>query len=138
MTFAHLSAGQMASLRVFIASPDEKLRLALMVFVDKEPGMVVAGLSDRIQGLQAQLQGAEPDVLLLDCAFAPRSRSSLLASLRGLEPHTVIVAFATRPQDEEAIMKEGADYFISKEAPPDRLIPILNEIRSSGIKGGAY
>jgi DNA-binding NarL/FixJ family response regulator len=130
--------GQMASMRVFITSQDEKLRLALMMFVDKEPGMSVIGMADRLPGLLVLLQGSDPDVLLLDCDFSSRLRTDLLASLCTLKPRFRTIAFATRAEDEDAILKAGADYFIAKEAPPDQLLPILNEIMSSKICGGLY
>jgi DNA-binding NarL/FixJ family response regulator len=128
----------MASMRVFIASPDEKLRLALMMFVDKEPGMSVIGMADRLPGLLALLQGSEPDVLLLDCEFSSRLRTDLLASLCTLKPRLRTIAFATRAKDGDTILKAGADYFIAKESPPDQLLPILNEIRTSLTIGGLY
>lgn len=109
-----------------------------MMFVDKEPGMSVVGMSDRLPGLPAQLQGSEPDVLLLDCEFSSRLRAELLANLQILKRRTVTIAFATRPEDEEEILKAGADYFIAKESPPDQLLPILKEIRSSLTIGGLY
>ena len=32
-------------MRIFIASPDEKLRLAMLLFLENEPGMIVVGLA---------------------------------------------------------------------------------------------
>ena len=126
----------MASMRVFIASPDDRFRLAMMVFVDKEPGLVVAGMSDRLVGLPAQLQGSGPDVLLLDLDLASLLRPDLFADLHILKPRPITVAFATRPETKEPILEAGADYFVSKEAPPDKLIPILNSIMSSKANAG--
>lgn len=126
----------MATMRVFIVSPDDRLRLALMMFVDKEPGMVVVGMSDRLTGLLAQLQGSEPDVLLLDWMFPSGLRADLFADLHVLKHRPMTVVLATRPEEKEPILEAGADYFISKEAPPDELLPILNGIMSSKANAG--
>ena len=121
----------MGSLRVFIACSDEKLRLALIMFLDKEPGIGVVGLSDRLTGLLRQLEGSEPDVLLLDWKSPVQSLAATLGAFCKLERRPKTVVFSTRPEDEGAIKAAGADYFISKDAPPDELLPILDDIRLS-------
>ena len=42
-------------MRVFIASADSTFRLALQLLLEDEPGMVVIGISDRSEGLLAQV-----------------------------------------------------------------------------------
>lgn len=120
-------------MRIFIASADDKLRLALQLFLDDEPGMVVVGLSDRLKGLLAQLKVSESNVLLLDWVFPVQSITDLFTDLNKLEHKPTIVVFSNRPEEKEMVMAAGADYFTTKDAPPDKLIPILNEIRSSLI-----
>ena len=121
----------MGSLRIFIACPDEKLRLALLMFVDHEPGMVAVGLADRLTSLLAQLEGSEPDVLLLDWTLPDQSMADLIRDLYKLERRPKIIVFSNRPKDKEMLMAAGADYFICKDSPPDELLPILNDIRLS-------
>jgi hypothetical protein len=41
----------MTKLRIFIAFADEKLRIAMLLLLDHEPGMVVVGIPDRLPGL---------------------------------------------------------------------------------------
>jgi len=121
----------MGSLRIFIACPDEKLRLALLMFVDHESGMVAVGIADRLTGLLAQLEGSEPDVLLLDWTLPDQSMADLIRDLYKLERRPKIIVFSNRPEDKETLMAAGADYFICKDSPPDELLPILNDIRLS-------
>lgn len=118
-------------MRVFIACPDQMLRMALMLLLDNEPGTAVIGISDRLSGLPAQLESSEADVLLLDWTAPALSIVALLSDLRALSyrPSTIIIS--SKAEDEPAIREAGADYFISKNAPPDTLIPILNDIRLS-------
>ena len=72
-------------MRIFIACTDDKLRLALHIFLDDQPGMAVVGISDRFKGLFTQLKGAEPTVLLLDWAAPSHEIVDLLARLDQLE-----------------------------------------------------
>ena len=121
----------MGSMRLFIACPDPKLRLALILFLEKEPGMAVVGISDRLTGLLAQLEGSEPDVLLLDRVSPLKSLATLMTQLCNLVRRPKTIVFSSRPEEKEAIIAAGADYFIPKDAPPDDLLPILNDIRLS-------
>jgi len=128
----------MALVRVFIASGDEKLRLALMMFVDKEEGMAVVGLSDRLSGLLTQLRGSEPDALLLDLDMPSALKANLLRDLHTINHRPMIVVFTNRPEEKESILQAGADYLIAKDAPPDELVPILNDIRLSRSNSGPH
>jgi DNA-binding NarL/FixJ family response regulator len=128
----------MALVRVFIASGDEKLRLALMMFVDKEEGMAVVGLSDRLSGLLTQLRGSEPDALLLDLDMPSALKANLLRDLHTINHRPMIVVFTNRAEEKESILQAGADYLIAKDAPPDELVPILNDIRLSRSNSGPH
>lgn len=102
----------------------------LHMFLDDTPGVTVVGISDRLKGLLNQLKGSEPDVLLLDWVSPLQSIADLLGNLCILEHRPKTIVFSTRAEDGEAIMAAGADYLITKDAPPDELIPILNDLRS--------
>ena len=119
----------MGSLRIFVASPDERLRLALILFLADEPNLVVVGIADRITGLFNQLEASGADVLLLDWEVHDHSMVNLLRDLKNLENRPETIIFSSREEKKETIMAAGADYFISKDSPPDSLMPILNDIR---------
>ena len=121
----------MGSLRIFIACAEEKLRLALLFLLDQSPELVVAGLADRYSGLLTQLEGAQPEVLLLDWELSTEPMIDLLKDIHNLEHQPKVIVFSTNPQKKEAVLAAGADFFICKDAPPDLLLPMLNEIRQS-------
>jgi len=118
-------------MRIFIASADEKLRSALLLFLENVTGMVVVGLSDRLSGLLAQLAGSQPDTLILDGDLSSQPVKDLLLGLSNLEhkPRTIILT--SEPGVAEMIKNTPVDYLISKNAPPDELLPILTQIRLS-------
>lgn len=118
-------------MRIFIASTDSRLRLALILLLDHQPGMFVVGISDRLSGLISQVKASDPDVLLLDWDLPVQSIVSLFSNLQILEHPPKTVVLTTDQQKKEALLAAGADYFINKRAPPDELVPILNDIRLS-------
>ncbi len=120
-------------MRIFIASSDEKLRLALLLFLENDTGLIVVGLSDRISGLLIQLVGSQPDVLILDGELSSPPVKDLLSELSNLEHRPQTIILTSEPEAAELIRGTTADYYISKVAPPDELLPILNHIRISLI-----
>jgi DNA-binding NarL/FixJ family response regulator len=124
----------MGLMRIFLASADERLRLALLLLLDHQPGMVVVGLSDRLLGLFTQLEGAQPDVLLLDWDFSGETMADFFTKFRIMERRPQVIALSTNPQNNEAIQATGADFVICKNAPLDTLIPVLNDMSLSGTK----
>ncbi len=116
-------------MRIFIASADERLRLALLLLLDHEPGMVVVGMSDRSEGLSILVGASQPEMLLLDNELAKAETAGIVGDLHNLECSPKIIVLSLNPQIKEAILAAGADGFISKDAPPDDLLPIINRMR---------
>ena len=116
-------------MRIFIACADERLRLALLLLLDHQPGMDVVGLSDRMPGLLTQLEGSQPDVLLLNWEQPVQSIVDLLTKFNDLECQPRVVVLSTDPQIRESVLAAGADFFICKDAPPDMLLSALTDIQ---------
>jgi len=93
--------------------------------------MVVVGLCDRLPGLSAQLEGSQPDVLLLDWELSDGSTEAMLTNLRSLEHQPRTIVLAARPEAKEAVLAAGADFFLCKDSPPDTLLPILRGMQQS-------
>jgi DNA-binding NarL/FixJ family response regulator len=117
----------MTKIRIFLACSDERLRIAMLLLLDQEPGMVVVGITDRLSGLLTQLEATQPDVLLLSWEIPFQTIADLLVNIRKLGRSLKIIFLSGRPGEEEKIIEAGADYFISKDAPPDKLLPILKQ-----------
>jgi DNA-binding response OmpR family regulator len=119
----------MAKKRIFVACKDERLRIALLLLLDHESGMGVIGITDQLPNLLSQLWATEPDALLLEWELPLKEIEHLLTDIHNL-PHTpMIILLSSKLEEEEKILAAGADYFIPKDAPPDELIPILNQSR---------
>lgn len=128
----------MGAVRIFIASADERLRLAFVLYLDHVPGLSVIGMTDRSTGLLAQLEGSQPDALLLDWELHPQPAVDLLSNLKGLNCPTITIVLSANPDKRETLLAAGADYFICKDAPPDALLPILTSILDSKSMNGGF
>ena len=103
-------------------------RLALQLLLESEPGMAVIGLSDRLEGLLAVLQALESHVLLLDYELAKQSTVDLVGNVHSLERPPKIIVLSIDPHEEAAMLAAGADAFVSKNVPPDDLLPTLRKM----------
>lgn len=115
----------MTKKRIFVACYDERLRIAMILFLDHEPGMAVVGITDRLPNLLSQLWATKPDVLLLEWELPFKEIEKLLSDIHNLTHRPLIIFLSSRPDEEEEMIAAGADYFIPKDAPPDKLLPIL-------------
>jgi len=121
-------------MRIFIACADEKLRLALLYLLDHQSSMVVAGMADRMKGLVSQLEGAQPEVLLLDWDLSSGKMLDLMGELHDLDHQMKVIVLTSKPRDNQAALAAGAVYSINKDAPPDELVPVLEELRNKEVK----
>jgi DNA-binding NarL/FixJ family response regulator len=80
------------------------------------------------------LEGAQPDVLVLDWDLIVEPMEKLFGDLHNLEYQPKVIVLSRDPQLKESVLAAGAIFFICKDAPPDTLIPMLNDLRLSKIK----
>jgi DNA-binding NarL/FixJ family response regulator len=120
--------------RLFIASADKTSRLALLLLLESEPGMVVIGMSDRPKGLLTVVRASQPEVVVLDDGLSRQATGQLVKDLHLLEFHPKIIVLSLNPQTAATTLAASADGFISKTAPPDELLPLLRKMRSSDTR----
>jgi DNA-binding NarL/FixJ family response regulator len=120
-------------MRLFIADADQELRVGLQLRLHQEPGLLVVGIAVGANGLVAQVELSQPDVLLLDWRLPGRPARELLADLCALERRPRIIVLAVRPEVESEAMAAGADAFVAKSAPPDRLVAVLRRIGDDSL-----
>ena len=71
-------------MRIFVASSDRVLRLALLLLLESEPGMVVIGMFDQAEGLLTIAKASKSEVYLLDDRLAdPSTLVNLIGSVHG-------------------------------------------------------
>jgi len=111
--------------RIFIAEADKELRLALQMLLHHEAGMHVTGIAVQTKGLVEQVAASEPHVVLLDWDLPGQPMPDVLADLHKLEPRPKLAVMGVRPEVEQPALAAGADAFISKSMPPNKLMAVL-------------
>lgn len=121
-------------MRIFIACAEERLRIALLLLLDNEPGLAVVGISDRVQGLCAQVEASQPNVLVMQWDLPARALADLLAEVRNLDSAPKVIYLSGRAQDRKRVLAAGADFFVVTNAPPDELLSIINNLRALEVQ----
>ncbi len=89
--------------------------------------MAVIGITDRLPNLLSQLWATKPDAVLLEWELPFKEMEELLSDIHNLAHRPMIILLSSKPEEEEKIIAAGADFFIPKDSPPDRLVPILRQ-----------
>jgi DNA-binding NarL/FixJ family response regulator len=118
---------------IFVAEPNEDLRVGLQMYLQNEVDMRVVGMSVQAKGLVVQLEASEADVLVLDWNLPGASMPNLLADIRRLESPPKTIVLAVRPEVEEEALDAGADSFVCKDRPPDELWEVIRSLRMTRL-----
>lgn len=114
---------------ILIADDQPKVRSALRLLLEQEPGLSVIGEIADAQDLLVQAAATCPDLVLLDWELPTHpSHSNLIAALRALCPRLRVIALSGRPEARHAALAAGADAFVSKGDPPEGLLAILHVV----------
>ena len=130
---------KMQSLGVFLASADKAGHEALSLVFKQQKGVRVVGNADNSNSLLQKIPESKADLLLIDWELpvwndlsAPWSErvpalavSDLIGELRAIMGHLQIVVLSIFPDMEMPALAAGADAFVCKTEPPEKLLADL-------------
>jgi len=116
-------------MRVLLADDQSKVRSALRLVLEQQPGVSILGEAVDVTGLLDWMKAACPDVVLLDWELPGLEADSLLPTLRELCPRLSVIALSGRPEARRAALDTGVDAFVSKGDLPERLLAAVNDCR---------
>jgi len=121
-------------MRILVADDETRVRRALRVLLQRQPGYQVVGEAKDAEDLLAQEQTLRPDLILLAWGLPGMMPGDLLFELKKRSPDTIIVALSGRPEIEQTAIAAGADSFACKCDPPADLLTILGILRGRSCR----
>jgi DNA-binding NarL/FixJ family response regulator len=112
-------------MRILLADDQPKGRFALRVLLERQSGLRVVGEALDAQDLLEQAEQICPDLVLLGWELPGRSSSNLLSALKNACPCLSVIALSGRLEARQVALNGGADAFVSKSDPPDRLLAAI-------------
>ncbi len=119
-------------MRILIADDQSKVRFALRVTLERQPGFKTVSEAVDAADLYSQVLVMPPDLVLLDWELPGMAAEELLSSLRKVCPHLFVIALSGKEEAREAALKAGVNAFVSKTDAPDRLLSAIGLAISLG------
>ena len=116
-------------MRVLLADDQAKVRSALRLLLEHQPGLEILGEAVDTTGLLDWAKAAHPDLVLLDWELPGLPAIALLPRLRAHQPGLRVIALSGRPEASQAALDAGADAFVSKGDPPEILVAAIKSCR---------
>ena len=111
-------------MRVLLADDEPKVRSALRLILEQLKEVETVEEVTDAAGMTERLKNSPPDLLLVDMELPGLRSGALLSEPRRFAPLKVIV-LSGRCQSEKKALVTGADAFVSKCEPPERLFAAL-------------
>lgn len=116
-------------MRVLVADSLSRVRYALAVLLRQRPGLELVGEASDSEDLLAKAGASGPDVVLLDWKLRGLPAEDRLRALRQCCPGVHVIVLSDRPELRRDVLQAGADAFVSKVDPPDRLVAAIESAR---------
>jgi DNA-binding NarL/FixJ family response regulator len=120
-------------MHILLADSQPKVRFAMRVLLERQPGITVVGEVADAEGLLAYVGGSCPDLVLLDWGLPGLARGDL-SLLRRDCPALNVITLSGRPETRQLALCAGADAFVSKSDPPERLLEAIANCRCGESK----
>lgn len=106
---------------VFLADAHPQVRSALRLLLEQEEDLVLAGEAADTDELLAAVRASCPAVVLIDWELPGLRGRKTLELLRERCPEIRVIALGGSPEVRPAALASGADAFVSKGEPPERI-----------------
>ena len=115
--------------RILIADRRPSIRFALCALLKQQAGLELVGEAVNAEDLETQIGIASPDVILLDWRLDGLATADWLVALRKACPGLYVIVLSGRPEVQRAVLAAGADAFVSKIDPPDKLLAAVDSVQ---------
>lgn len=123
-------------MRILLAENRTHVRWALRTAIAEQRGLSVVGEIDRGETLLAQAATLRPDLVLLDWELPGPPATGLLQALQENDASLRVIVLSIDSDVGGAALAAGADAFVCKTDPPERLLAALRGVRHRPVPAG--
>ena len=116
-------------MRILLADGESNVRYGLRVLLEEQSEVEVAGEAADAPDLLAQVETACPDLVLLSWELPGLTGADLLPALRSVCDELHVIVLSGRPEGRRPALDAGANSFISKVEPPERLLAAIESVQ---------
>ena len=115
-------------MRFLLADGGSSTRFALCTLLEQQDGWHVVGEVSSGEQLFEMVNANHPEVLLLDWSLPGLNSEDFIPSLKKHFPKLAVIVMSGRPEVKMKACSAGADAFVSKTEPPDKLLGAISVI----------
>ena len=119
-------------MHILLADDQAKVRSAMRLLFEQDPDIEVMGEAVDATGLLDWVKVVCPDMVLLDWELPGGDGEEILSAIRDSCSRVSIVALSGRHEARRAALDAGADAFVSKGDPPERLMEAVKACACNG------
>lgn len=116
-------------MRIVLAVQNRDLGLALLLYLDAEPGLSVVGTATEAASLRALLHTAYPDLVILDWDLPGYAPIQLLAEIKRHRRRPQVIVLGHDEGVRQESLAAGADAFVVSGDSPADLMAAIRESR---------
>lgn len=121
-------------IQVVIVEDVATIRNGIQMLVNGTPGFTCIGSYPSCEEFFSDLQGLEPDVILMDIGLKGMSGIEGIRKLQELRPGTDVLVLTVYEDNEKVFdaLAAGACGYLTKQTPPARLLDAIREVKEGG------
>src|SRR5215208_1050770 len=118
-------------LRILIVDDQQRARRSLMALLATR--FQLAEMCEAANGMEAVrcVEECKPDIVLMDARMPEMDGIEATRIIKTKSKHTPVIVLSMYLEYQEPALAAGADAFINKGDPPERLLDALTKVSSS-------
>ena len=115
-------------MRILVADNQSSARLALCALLEQQSGWLVVGEVVSADNLMSQIEDTNPDLILVNWSLLEFKAEDFIPVLREKRTNISVIVLSGRPELRSNALAVGADDFVSKVDPPERLLQAIASV----------
>src|SRR5688572_5470813 len=119
------------ALRILIVDDQQRARHSLIALLSTR--FQLADTCEAASGMEAVrcVEECKPDIVLMDARMPEMDGIEATRIIKTKSEHTLVIVLSMYLEYQEAALEAGADVFITKGDPPERLLEALTKASST-------
>ena len=118
-------------MRILLAEHHNQVLKAMQTLLREKTDYTLVGEAIDTDNLLDQVEKTNPDLVVLAWDLPGRPSADIIATLKTFNPRPTVVVISSQLDLEETALHAGADAFVSKGDPPEKLLVTLHEMQLS-------
>ncbi len=134
-TSAPLPVAKRAKTRVLLVDDHPTMREGLIRVLEREVDLTVCGEAESIPQALAAIESVRPDLAIVDISLAGQNGLELIKDIKIRHPQLPVLVHSMHDESvyAERSLRAGAKGYISKDAPPQKLLQAIRDVLKGEI-----